>query len=1594
MEKIFICSKFSALLFSILLFCSAGWVFGQTIIDNTPGSDKTFIVPANVTHVNAAAWGGGGGGGGASTDNRGGNGGGGGGVAYSQVAVSSGNIFNYTVGSGGAGGVANGGTGGTGSLSSVTSSLPALSLTGNPGTGGLANRAGLNAPANSGGGSASGGPISPGSNGTRDNTTTNYSGAGGNSGAAYGIFGNGGAGVQSNNNGNSGNIPGGGGSGGRKGGNGSANQPGGAGADGQVMFDFISVSSVSPSPVCVGGTIIITGTNFSTAGTTTVSINGTACTSVTVVNATTITAVVGAGSTSGVVDIHNNGRRNNGKSITVNAVPAPVITLQPTAVSVCPNANGAFKVTATGATTYQWMRNGVNLSNDATYSGVNTATLTITNATAAMAGNFSVLVGNGTCSTTSSSAALTVIPVPVAAVSPVPANGASGVCYTGTGAVTGISWGAVAGATSYDVYFGAGSLPGTVTANVATNSYNTGALLANTTYYWRVVAKNGCGTASSATFTFTTSDIPCVCTADIGATNPATAYISMVSFRGALNQSQIDNPSTYSTVSPGYQDFSNLAPRPVQAQGNGLNVFINTVNSFNVQNASYVKVWVDWNRNGVFTDAGEVIFNVTSARFVSTTIGIAIPPTTPPGNYRMRIRINDTSSTFNSCGTINNFGETEDYIFTVIANCSAIVTSTTDGTRCGTGPVTVSAVASGSPTEFRWYAAATGGSPVATTSTGSWATPSLSANTTYYVAAFNGCESLVRIPVKAIIKQTPDITFTPGSAVACGDSSIIAITAAGDKEVDYFIDEKFEGGGLGVFTNQNIIVNATYNPRTMWQNRTSVYVPKEQVWFPAIASGVAGGKFVMATSDVNGGDVENALVSPVINTSTYSNLTFQFRMYYSSYRNDPTLDYVSIEASTDGGTNYTEIRKIATSTGQGNDFATVTITPAELAPYENKPSVRIRIRYRCNWGDGVAVDDVQFYGERPLAPSFVWTGTPVDIYSDAAATIPYANQPISKIYIKPSLAQLEANLTFTLSATATLVNGCSAVGNITVNNNNHISSAASTDWATATAWLPSKTLPDITKCVIVKTPVTIKGNAHFEAYNVLVLPSGILNINDDPTKSASLRIQNELTNRGAATAVNVNSGGSFIQINDNAANSGSITVKRNINVSASRKQYNFLISPVVGANLKTNIYRDGSGNPVSSPSVQYYIESTNYFGESSGAYIAGRGLAVKEPLTGNGPFYAIFAGPPVNGQVSINAVNSAPGVNTPGTGMRGYNLIGNPYPSNLDLKAFYTSNAVDGHLSSTFRFWDNIGNTTYDQMGSNYSGNAYATYNAVNSTGTAAAKSDTAPSGKIPGQYVSVGQSFVARIMNTSSKTLTFKNDTRTKNFENEPFFGKGGAAMDRYWLKMVTPNQLAVQMAVVYFEGGSSGFSPDDSFSAGGSDELYSMTDGLKIGINGRSPFVVSDKVPLGSRHYVAGSYTIVIDQAEGVFANGQNIYLKDNQTGAVANLSEGGYTFSAAAGETTGRFEIIYEPQIVLATDGQVKESLMVYRDGTDFVVKSQSQEITGLEVYDGTGRMILKTAPNSTTATIDSGILVNGVYVLKIDQHGKVTTKKVIK
>src|SRR5690606_32165239 len=105
----------------------------------------------------------------------------------------------------------------------------------------------------------------------------------------------------------------------------------------------------------------------------------------------------------------------------------------------------------------------------------------------------------------------------------------------------------------------------------------------------------------------------------------------------------------------------------------------------------------------------------------------------------------------------------------------------------------------------------------------------------------------------------------------------------------------------------------------------------------------------------------------------------------------------------------------------------------------------------------------------------------------------------------------------------------------------------------------------------------------------------------------TLAVRNRMINNGSGSNVILESDANLIQTENNVLNVGEITAKRNLTFrNNERKEYNYLISPVEGVNLKTGIYKTNAMDSVTSPSVLYHSEAANYFSNSSGAYIKGR----------------------------------------------------------------------------------------------------------------------------------------------------------------------------------------------------------------------------------------------------------------------------------------------------------------------------------------------------------------------------------------------------
>lgn len=208
------------------------------------------------------------------------------------------------------------------------------------------------------------------------------------------------------------------------------------------------------------------GTDFTTVGTYYLVCTSTpTCGSATVSNEVTIT-IVGSPATPGIPTTNSPQCISPGVTLTANG-SAPA------------GETWYWQTTSTGVAT---------TSSSSTYVATTSGTYYIRS-----------VYTSGGCWGVASSAAIVISTVPSAPSLTSPTTASTGVSLTPT-----LTWGTVVGATSYDVYIGT-TLPGSPTSNVTTNSYSPSTLLNGTTYSWKVIAKNTCGSStSSSTFTFTT----------------------------------------------------------------------------------------------------------------------------------------------------------------------------------------------------------------------------------------------------------------------------------------------------------------------------------------------------------------------------------------------------------------------------------------------------------------------------------------------------------------------------------------------------------------------------------------------------------------------------------------------------------------------------------------------------------------------------------------------------------------------------------------------------------------------------------------------------------------------------------------------------------------------------------------------------------------------------------------------------------------------------------------------------------------------------------------------------------------------------------
>src|SRR5690606_9177233 len=298
-----------------------------------------------------------------------------------------------------------------------------------------------------------------------------------------------------------------------------------------------------------------------------------------------------------------------------------------------------------------------------------------------------------------------------------------------------------------------------------------------------------------------------------------------------------------------------------------------------------------------------------------------------------------------------------------------------------------------------------------------------------------------------------------------------------------------------------------------------------------------------------------------------------------------------------------------------------------------------------------------------------------------------------------------------------------------------------------------------------------------------------------------------------------------------------------------------------------------------------------------------------------------FVGNPNNG--IINVAVAANG--------NGYNLIGNPYPSNIEIQGEDGFLATNPQINAIY-FWTH----QYPLLESGYVGNNYAAFTQAGSN-----------LGDL--DYISTAQGFIVRT--NARGTVEFNNAMRVNT--NADFYKtEDEIERNRIWLSLSASATKLDQILVGYITGATD--EQDNQIDADvlikGKTALYSIIDEKELAVQGRTlPFDSSDIVPLGFFTETPGAFKIKMEDFDGLFAEGQQVFLKDNQVENIHNLSESDYEFETEAGEFKDRFEIVYQETPTMNVQDFWANGILIYQSKNEIIVESENEYLNQIQLYD---------------------------------------------
>ncbi len=828
----------------------------------------------------------------------------------------------------------------------------------------------------------------------------------------------------------------------------------------------------------------------------------------------------------------------------------------------------------------------------------------------------------------------------------------------------------------------------------------------------------------------------------------------------------------------------------------------------------------------------------------------------------------------------------------------------------------------------------------------------------------------------------------------------------------------YSGGTAGTTT----IFSESFNGATMPAGWNTVNATANTQWIISNTSN-AGGAPREAMLDWITGTSDNgtwSLTSPIINVAGQTNLQLSFKRYLWHF--SATYPYsIYIETNLDGAGWVTQSSVINVSATIAANTQNINLSAL------SGTNLQVRFRMTGNpfgffyW----TIDDVVITADG--APTSPITWSPINgLYTDATLSTPYAiAQQIDTVYAAPDGAQ---------TYTATHQNSCTET--VTVTRNKKTWLGLNDDWNMATNWFPTG-VPTNTNCIDIQVtannPIVHDGNDGDGKNLTIHTGAGLtLESNNVTSSYATLTIVDHIDVQGTATFL-IKDGASLIQVNDfpSLSNTGNIIMERIANIRSS--DYVYWSSPVNPYNIEDVSVNTPNGykyrwiptkfQGIGPPGNLIYGDWESY---DTGLMDTGRGFIVRgpngAPFNNTNPvdFTATFDGVPNNGEILHTIMSgSYDGANytydpdpTGGDILTvtkqddNWNLIGNPYPSALNVSAFLNHPDNVSKIEGTIHLWThgtdiysnpNNVDSFYDDFVLNYNPSDYLSHNGT---------------GSIPNVFdgnIASGQGFfIAKnhAVDTIS-SIKFSNSMRSKNYNNSYFFRTNESTPEdeterhRIWLDLIAPSEHASHTLVGYVENATlekdrnyDGYLLNKSTGL----NLYSLIGDEAMIIQGRPiPFDIHDLVPLGFTTNETGIFTFAIKEVDGLFlSDNQDIFIEDYYTNIIHDLRNSPYIFTVnETGIYNDRFVLRYTNQTLGVGELENNELTIMAPNGDYIKVKSTNSPISSVTIYDILGRILIdKKAISSSEFLLNEKNLSDGTYLVKATlENGKHKIQKVI-